>query len=273
VDARRPAFLEDLIDEREHRFSVASLGLLRAEGITNGVLDGPALRCRYVTKIECGHDFITHRYARYRVELDMHVPELAALDVRLEHFERDARKDPALADLWIDDETVEAWNEHVVEGDRLAIKDGNCVFIGQVAAVDRTRMRGLVDVMSGLASIPARRAVELRSALSRFDIRSGPARIALGAEPMVLQDNVQVGLRGHDLRMYVETENAGVQFARWANAPGWAHDAITALQPCSIYAIDRVVVELAGWVVDPTRLAAAITLVRRLAKHTDMPYR
>jgi hypothetical protein len=273
VDARRPAFLEDLIDEGEHRFSVASLGLLRAEGITHGVLRGPCLPCRYTTKIECGHDFVTHRHARYRVELDLHVPELAALDIRLEHFDRDARKVQALADLWIDDVIIDAWNEHVVEGDRLAIKDGQCVFVGHVAAADRTRMRGLVDVMAALASIPARRAVELRAALVRFDIRSSPARIALDADPIVLQDNVQIGLRGGDLRMYIETENAGVQFARWANAPGWAHDAIAALQPSSIYAIDRVVIELGGWVVDPARLGAAITLVRNLAKHTDMPYR
>jgi hypothetical protein len=273
VDARRPAFLEGLIDEAEHRFSVASLGLLRAEGITNGVLAGPSERCRYITKIECGHDFVTHRHARYRVELDMDVPELAALDIRLEHFERDARKEPALAELWIDDEIVAAWNAHVVEGDRLAIKDGQCVFVGQVAAADSARMRGLVDVMAGLASIPARRAAELRTALSRFDIRTSPVRIAVDGEPVVLLDNVQVGLRGRDLRMYIETENAGVQFARWTNAPGWAHDAIAALQPSSIYAIDRVVVELAGWVVEPARLAAAVTLVRRLAKHTDMPYR
>lgn len=273
MDARRPAFLEDLIDEREHRFSVASLGLLRAEGITNGVLTGPALPCRYITKIECGHDFVTHRYARYRVELDMVVPELAALDLRLEHFDRDARKDPTLADLWIDDAIVDAWNEHVIEGDRLAIKDGQCAFVGQVAAADRKRMRGLVDVMTGLASIPARRAVELRTALARFDVRSSPTRIALDGEAVVLQDNVHVGVRSHALRTYVTAENAGVQFARWSNAPGWAHDSIAALQPASIYAIDRVVVELDGWVVDPARLGMAITLVRRLAKHTDMPYR
>lgn len=84
---------------------------------------------------------------------------------------------------------------------------------------------------------------------------------------------MQVGVRSRDLRTYVAAENAGVQFARWSNAPGWAHDSITALQPASIYAIDRVVVELDGWVVDPARLAMAIALVRRLAKHTDMPYR
>lgn len=272
MDARHPAFLEDLIETGEHRFSVASLGLLRAEGITSGVLLGPALRCQYVTKIECGHDFVTHRFARYRVELDMQVRELAGLDLRLEHFERDSRKDPALSDLWVDDAIIEAWNAHVVEGDRLAIREGNCTFVGQVAAADRTRMRGLVDVMAGLASVPARRAAELRAALSRFELRSGPARLALGGEPFVLHDGVVIGARG-DVRIFIETENAGVQFARWANAPGWARDEIGALQPSTIHAIDRVVVELDGWTVDPVRLAAAVTLVRRLAKHTDMPYR
>lgn len=272
MDARQPAFLEDLFEPQEHRFSVASLGLLRAEGITNGVLRGPALPCRYITKIECGHDFVTHEYARYRVELDMHVPELVQLDVRLEHFDRDARRDPDLAELWIDETIVDAWNEHVVEGDRLAIKDGNCTFVGQVAAIDRKRMRGLVDVMSGLASIPARRVRQLRDALSRFEVQSSPARLALDGEPIVLHDNVQIGVRSRGLRTYVEAENAGIQFARRANAPGWTLETIISLQPCSIWATAHVVVELDGWVTN-ARLGIAIELVRRLAKHTDMPYR
>lgn len=271
MDARRPAFLEELIEPDKHRFLVASLGLLKAEGITNGVLRGPVVRCRYITKIECGHDFVTHEYARYRVVLDMHVPELAQLDLRLEHFDRDARRDPDLVDLWIDDEIIEAWNEHVVEGDRLAIKDGNCTFSGHIAAIDRKRMRGLVEVMSGLASIPARRASELRAGLARCELRSHPERLALGGDPIVLHDNVIVGVRSGDLRTYVETENAGVQFSRRA-PPGWALATIAALQPCAVFARDRVVAELPGWVTD-ARLGIAVELVRRLAKHTDMPYR
>src|ERR1044071_5682443 len=133
MDLQRPPFLAGHTDLDACSYEVSS-----GEAIVNGVLRAPAQRCTFIARTPWSDAPAT---ARFRLELDMHVPELAELDVRLE----DLRETPLTA-LWIDDDVRAAWNEIVDDDTELALRDGSCVFIGKINAGELRRMTGIVAV-------------------------------------------------------------------------------------------------------------------------------
>lgn len=196
MDARKREFLADHIDPDADSFDLSTLGN-EMIAISSGVLRGPAARCGYFTAVRCDEYSRLEPDARYRVELDMFVDELATLDLRFEHLERDRRRAPQLSALWLDDEVLSAWKAIAGAGDHLAIDAGRCRFAGQIAADDRPRMASIVRMMTAIAGVPERRAGELATALERFERMSAPARLRVDGEGFALPgsgDDIVVGV-------------------------------------------------------------------------------
>jgi hypothetical protein len=196
MDARKREFLTEHIDPDADSFNVSTRGDVMT-AISSGVLRGPSARCTYVTAVRCDEYLRIEPNARYRVELDMFVDELALLHVWFERLERDRRGASQLSALWLDDDVMSAWSAIVGTGDQLAIHAGRCRFEGHIAADDHLRMGSIVRMMTTIASVPERRAGELATALGRFERMSAPARLRVDGEGFVLPgsgDDIVVGI-------------------------------------------------------------------------------
>jgi hypothetical protein len=219
MDARRRAFLADHVDPDEDRFDVSGSGDAMT-AISRGVLRGAAARCTYFTSVPCDEYLRLAPDARYHLELDMFVDELAGLELRFDHLERDRHRAPELSGLWIDDQILTAWRPLAAAGDHLVIQGGRCRFKGEITASHPARMSWIVRMMTAIAAVPERRAGELATVLAQFDLVSAPTRLRIDGEGFALAQSgseIIVGVSyapgidsaGAQLRTYLRANHSG----------------------------------------------------------------
>jgi hypothetical protein len=191
VDARALPFLDGHVVPELARFEVLGRPL---SAVANGVLRAPAVRCTYIATVACSEELEVEAWARARLELDMHVDELADLDVEFASLDR-VDRDGVVA-LWLDDAVRAAWDAAAEVDDRpleLHVRAGTCVLVGRVGVADRAGMERVVAVVGALAAAPERRAADLVAGLAGALRAPGPPRLRLDAAgPVAATSGIEV---------------------------------------------------------------------------------
>jgi hypothetical protein len=260
MNARTPLFLEGHVDFAASHFEVDPSGP-RPTAYMHGMLQGPVARCLFITRMPCEPDLTLAPHAKVALDLDMHVTELAALQLVLP--DHGHVRDRVLTDLWIDDEVRRCWRAISEGGDgteMLTVTRGTCVLVTELLASDRARMQAIVDLARSLAAVPHRRARELAAAVAPLGIVRQTERLQL--------DQTAVSLAKHSAQIVIAYapafDSSALQLRTSIRAPRrGAAIAPTSLPSGATFAAgDReVAITLAGWVTDPARLLAAVDVV------------